>query len=438
MREAFLSLGVLGKPIRHSLSPAIFRGFLEASGREGAYVRISARTAGEGIALFRELGLDAMNVTSPFKEEVAVELDELDEGARVLAAANLVSRDGHGGLRGANTDGQGVLFALAERGLDPRGVSCLVIGAGGAGRAAAYALGRAGAEVVVANRGERRGALAAALADGSWEPLERLPELARGAKIIVSTLSAEFLPEPSSWLVPGKFVLDADYRKGLLASAQDLLGPPALDGKSWLLGQAIAGWERIVGRAATSAEIETGRQALSAAAEEGAGKGRAVALVGLMGVGKTTVGKELAERLGLPFADLDALIEAEAGRSVAAIFAESGEADFRAREKRALARAAGRGPLVLATGGGIVLDPENRRELAANFETVLINAPLEVAARRAAGNSRPLLAGVEPRERLEALWSIRREFYLKSAQLVIRSAGEEAASVAGRIADEIS
>ncbi len=119
-------------------------------------------------------------------------------------------------------------------------------------------------------------------------------------------------------------------------------------------------------------------------------------IVGAPGSGKTTVGERLARRLGRPFADLDKLIEATAGRTIAEIFAEEGEASFRRHENAALARVldeAG-GSAVVACGGGIVSRKANRERLAATGVILWLDVPITVARRRCASATatRPLLA----------------------------------------------
>ncbi|HWP34554.1 MAG TPA: shikimate kinase, partial [Thermodesulfobacteriota bacterium] len=93
--------------------------------------------------------------------------------------------------------------------------------------------------------------------------------------------------------------------------------------------------------------------------------GRNLVLVGLMGAGKSAVGRALAARLGRPFVDTDALVEARAGRPIPAIFAAGGEAAFRALEREVVAEVASRGGQVIATGGGAVVDPASRAALRA-------------------------------------------------------------------------
>ncbi|GAB6877579.1 3-dehydroquinate synthase [Thermaerobacter litoralis] len=122
---------------------------------------------------------------------------------------------------------------------------------------------------------------------------------------------------------------------------------------------------------------------------------RRLILIGLMGAGKTTVGRALAGRLGWAFLDLDELIEQSAGRDVPAIFAQEGEAGFRRREEGALATALALERVVIATGGGVVLSAANRQRLAAEPWVVWLEAPPDELARRLAGPgaaTRPLLA----------------------------------------------
>ena len=119
-----------------------------------------------------------------------------------------------------------------------------------------------------------------------------------------------------------------------------------------------------------------------------------IVLTGFMGTGKTQVGRRLARVLGRPFVDIDDLVEAAAGRPVAEIFAAEGEQRFRALEREAVEQACGVPEAVIATGGGTVLDPENRRRLAAAGPIVCLSARAEDIIRRV-GNpaSRPLLSG---------------------------------------------
>ncbi|MBN1771433.1 MAG: shikimate kinase [Deltaproteobacteria bacterium] len=116
-------------------------------------------------------------------------------------------------------------------------------------------------------------------------------------------------------------------------------------------------------------------------------------LVGARGSGKTTVGRQAAARLGLAFVDADAEVERDAGRTVAELFAAEGEPGFRARERRAMLALARRDGLVVATGGGAVLEPDVRAALKATGVVVWLDAPPEVRDARTAGSDRPPLTG---------------------------------------------
>jgi len=147
--------------------------------------------------------------------------------------------------------------------------------------------------------------------------------------------------------------------------------------------------------------------------------GRSVVLVGLMGAGKSTIGRKLAERLGLPFFDADHEIEQAAGRSISEMFALWGEPAFRAGERRVIARLLGGPPVVLATGGGAFMDRDTRALIRARGLSVWLRCPLGVLVRRVSGRShRPLIAGGNPRVVLEELMRMRDPIYAE-ADLVI-------------------
>lgn len=142
---------------------------------------------------------------------------------------------------------------------------------------------------------------------------------------------------------------------------------------------------------------------------------RTIALVGLMGVGKTSVGRRLAHALHLPFRDADEEIEIAAGRSVADIFAELGEPEFRAGERRVIARLLGDPPHVLATGGGAFMNFETRELLLERALVVWLKADLDVLVRRVGRkDTRPLLRGKDPREVLGRLMEERYPAYAQA------------------------
>lgn len=150
------------------------------------------------------------------------------------------------------------------------------------------------------------------------------------------------------------------------------------------------------------------------AARENTGN-RAIVLVGLMGAGKTSIGRRLAERLGLAFVDADTEIEKAAGKSIPDIFAEHGEAHFRDGERRVILRLLENGPQVLATGGGAFMNPETRAAIKANAVSVWLRAELDVLLKRVAKRGgRPLLDNRDPAEVLQNLINLRYPVYAEA------------------------
>ena len=142
---------------------------------------------------------------------------------------------------------------------------------------------------------------------------------------------------------------------------------------------------------------------------------RTIALVGLMGVGKSTIGRRLAQALGLPFRDADQEIEAAAGRTIPEIFAERGEAEFRAGERRVISRLLQEPRHVLATGGGAFMDAQTRLLMKENAITVWLKADLDVLVRRVGRkNTRPLLTGKDTREVMQELMDKRYPTYAEA------------------------
>jgi shikimate kinase len=157
---------------------------------------------------------------------------------------------------------------------------------------------------------------------------------------------------------------------------------------------------------------------------------RTIALVGLMGVGKSTVGRRLAQRLGLPFADGDHEIESAAGMSVSEIFASRGEAEFRAGEARVMRRLLEGPPIVLATGGGAVINPETCALMKQHAVSVWMRADLKVIAERVGRrDTRPLLRGRDPLEALSQLAEARYPIYGEADVTVDVGGGAHAQAV---------
>lgn len=163
-----------------------------------------------------------------------------------------------------------------------------------------------------------------------------------------------------------------------------------------------------------------------------------VFLVGMMGAGKTSMGKVLARRLNKTFLDCDHEIERLTGVKVAVIFEIEGEAGFRQRETKTLAELVLHKDIVLATGGGAVLAAENRRLLAENGVVVYLRATaVDLWNRTRHDKNRPLLRTADPRARLEQLHAERDPLYREVADIVVDTGSQSLASLAQRLEQQL-
>ena len=270
--------GVVGAPVRQSLSPLIHNTWIAAAGLDAVYAPFSP-APGRFEAFVEGLrggGLCGLNVTLPFKEAALAIADRADAAAQACGAANLLLFDADGGIEARNTDGLGLLHAFAEQAPEwrPRGARVVVLGAGGAARAAVAALCSKGAEVNVVNRTHARAvALVEALGVGRAVETSRLPDLIGDATAIVNATAAGLegageLDVSLSRAKAGAVVMDMIYkplRTPLLARAAacDLT---AVDGLAMLIGQARPSFKALFG-VEPPAHVDVRAIALSALGE---------------------------------------------------------------------------------------------------------------------------------------------------------------------------
>lgn len=265
---------MIGDPVRHSLSPAIFNAAFAASGLDWTYLafEVEAGDTGAALAGMRALGLEGLSVTMPHKTAVLDGLDELSDDAAALQAVNCIARRGRN-LVGLNTDGDGLVDALRiDEGIALEGRICAVVGAGGAARAVVRSLARAGvAEVVVINRSPAPAHQAAALA-GERGRVGRAADI-RDADLVVNATplgmgvvitsagDAEPLPLDPELLAPGQVLIDLIYHPAVtpVMEAARARGVRTVNGIGMLIHQAAHAF-----RAWTSEEPPL--EAMSAAA----------------------------------------------------------------------------------------------------------------------------------------------------------------------------
>jgi len=165
---------------------------------------------------------------------------------------------------------------------------------------------------------------------------------------------------------------------------------------------------------------------------------RNIALIGFMGAGKTTVGRILAERLGLRFVETDDLVERMAGKTIPRIFEEDGEETFRRLEAEAVRKAAAMEGVVISCGGGVVLRRENVEALRNTCVVVYLKTSPEEAYRRTAGDEgRPLLKVEDRMKRIRELLSAREPLYESSADIVVETDGLTPTEVADRVIEAV-
>ncbi len=249
--------GLLGNPVGHSLSPPMHEAAYEELGIDARYVTFEPDPdrIGEAIDGARALGIRGLNVTIPFKRSV-LSLVEPDGLAEEVGAVNTIDF-AHDPPTGHNTDVAGVTRSFAHHDVALSGREAVVVGAGGAGRASAFALADAGASVSVANRTESRAhELAEAVSGASGHALDSLPRLLAGADVLVNATSVgmdgDESPVPREALHADLAVLDAVYsplETRLLREAREE-GALTIDGAWMLLYQGVEAFERWTGERA--------------------------------------------------------------------------------------------------------------------------------------------------------------------------------------------
>ena len=309
-----------------------------------------------------------INVTLPYKETVIPYLDEISERAAAIGAVNtIVSRCGK--LYGDNTDFSGMAALIDRAGICLKDKKVLILGSGGTSKTAnAVACHLGCKEVYRVSRSGRDGCI-------SYEAAVKNHS---DAQIIINTTPCGMYPELGKSAVDIdtfpklEGVVDAVYnplRSALVCDALEK-GIPAVGGLYMLVAQAAYAAQLFVNETVPQEKIEEIYRQMRRQKEN-------IVLIGMPGCGKSTVGKQLAESLGMDFIDTDEEIVRQAGRDIPQIFAQEGEASFRDRESAVVAQVAARQNGVIATGGGVVLRKENMRFLRQNGRIYFIDRPLE-------------------------------------------------------------
>ena len=436
-----IKLGLVGHPVEHSLSPYIHQRIMEASGIFGSYELYDvAPSEMDRYAPILVRDLHGFNCTIPHKERVIEYLDSLDPLAEKLKAVNTVFQK-----RGFNTDREGFLAS----GVEIAGKNVLLLGSGGVARMIAFEAAVKSASLTILARNQAKAEDIAIEIRKSASPDKH------GCPIKVVTSECEnpgaeydvilnatpvgmwpkcgSAPDCAPYLREGVRLFDTIYNPPatrLVLHARKA-GANASGGLPMLFHQALAAqkiWNPDV-------KFDSGRLLPIMNALPGELLKHfpvKIVLTGFMGAGKTTVGKRIAEMLGIGFTDLDSEIERACGMGVKEIFASDGEESFRRIETKILDEFLNRGAsTIIATGGGAILKVENRCLIdERGAMTVFLNVPAEtVWARIRRENHRPL-AGDESESETERfmkvarLYEVRLPDYEKFCDIKIAADGE--------------
>lgn len=419
---------VAGNPVLHSKSPDMFNVVFRAKSMDAHYLCLALSGVEEMRRIMEEVDILGLNVTSPFKETIIPFLDEMDDTARRVGAVNTVVRD-HGRLTGYNTDVQGVRKALLSDGMVLKGSKALVLGAGGAAKAAICALLSEGARVFVANRTEDKARHLAAALGCTWTPLTEIGHIAKDLNVIVSCLSTDEEVFPADALRKEMVILDAFYGKEthLVRSGYEK-GCIVIDGREWLLFQGAAAFLHFTN---SEPSLKTMRGALLRPVMA---QRKGIVLTGFMGTGKSTVGTHLAGLSGLPFIDIDREIEKKHASPIAEIFRKQGEKTFRAMETAEIEKTVGMPPSVISCGGGAVLNKGNVEILRRNHVVVWLWANTQIILDRVGKDgTRPLLNVENKRSAIETMLQERKPYYAMASHILVDTTNKSPEEVAERI-----
>lgn len=375
-----IEYGLIGEKLSHSFSQLIHN-------RLGEYkYELISLSPDELVTFMAARRFKGLNVTIPYKKDVIPFCDDLSNAARRIGSVNTLLVRSDGTLYGHNTDYDGFVYAAKKAGISFKDKKVLILGSGGTSLTACVAAEDLGAsEIIVVSR------------NGKVNYANLYEQ--KDAGVIVNTTPVGMYPNNGTSLVDLSCfpslsgVIDVIYnplRTALLLQAESL-GIKCTSGLPMLVAQAKAASELFFSKEISDFETERIYSTLL-------GKVTNVVLIGMPGSGKTTLGLAVAKKLDRKFVDTDILITERAGMSVPEIFECFGEAHFRNLEREAVADVSKEKGLVIAVGGGAVMDIKNRDALRQNGRVYYITRDIE----KLETNGRPLSSSIEALRKLKA------------------------------------
>lgn len=409
-----VQLGVIGNPVSHSISPQLHNTMIEKMGLDYVYsaFRVDEGNVKDALCGMRALNIRGFNVTIPHKIAAFELCDEVDPFAAKMGACNTLVNT-NGVIKGYNTDGPGFIRSLGYKGIDVKGKSVTVLGAGGAAAGVCMALADAGAKsVAILNRTYEKAEKLADRINRFYPSVASACEKFNGGDVVVNTTSVGMNTDKVPFdidfgmLSKDTVVCDIVYcpRETAFLKKADEAGLKTVGGIGMLINQAVIAFELFTGKEVDEKTVDYLYRMTEL--------DKSIVLTGFMGTGKTTVGKRLCALTGAEFIDTDALIEERTNMTIPDIFKEYGEEYFRGLESDVIKSLAGKKGAVISLGGGAVIRRENIDLLREKGVVFCLSADIEKVYRNIGGNTstRPLLSG-KTMEEAKALLDSRREAY---------------------------
>jgi len=406
---------VAGKPILHSKSPNIFNAEFKLSNTDAVYSRMAADSGKEILFLTKEIGIKGLNITAPFKEEIIPLIDEIDKHAKGIGAVNTIKLKNNK-VYGTNTDFLGVIKSLKNKNIDINNKKVVVLGAGGAAKAAVYGLKLKNASITLINRTINKGETLANEFNINFKPLNELNNELKNADIFISTPPSSLdLITPDS--LSGKpVVLDANYKFSTLIQMANKAGCTTIDGLQWLLFQAVSGYRFMVEKEPNIKGLEIGIKST-----DNFNTVNNISLCGFMASGKTLIGKSLSRVSGLSFVDTDLEIEKKENLTISEIFEKYGENHFRKLETTVINNILKSNHQLVSLGGGAVLSLKNRKTIKQHSRSIWLFSDVNSTVSRIKDSTRPLLKEDNINEKAKDLLDLRKAYYAKTSDLIINT-----------------
>jgi shikimate dehydrogenase len=411
--------GVAGKPILHSKSPDIFKYIsMKYNILDNSYIRIISDSARETVEIMKSLDICGLNITYPFKADILDYIDEISKEAELISSVNvIISEDKR--LIGYNTDYLGVINSIKEKNIDVIGKRCLVIGCGGAGRAAVYGMIQSGMKVKIINRTNDIAKDFANRIKCEFAEWNCLVDEINNSDLIINTVPSGEL-NIDEYLTEGKYIFQADYSK-----LSNKLQGDVISGIHWLVNQAIPSFEHFTGvNLREDNEVSDSLRGVLEPSNPGVQKKGNIALIGFIGSGKTTIGKMLAKKINWDFFDTDEMIVNEENIPIKEIFRTRGESYFRNLEKEVLLSLKDKKNIIISCGGGLILEEENSALLKEMSNIFWVYSPVEICIDRLKSELRPPLTNpldstIDPIEKAEILFKYRIPYYCDIADALL-------------------